>query len=279
MTNNPLRELHNIGQSFWYDSLSRDMIVNGDLKKMVEEDGLRGITSNPTIFQQAIAKSSLYDGLIEHEARKGKTKEQIFDLIAQQDIRGACDILRPVYDASGGADGFVSLEESPLIAHDLEASISEGYRLKELVGRPNLLVKVPATPAGIKATKELLVNGVSVNNTLMFSIANYDATAETYIAALEERAERGLPLDAVASVASMFVSRIDSKIDGWIDRMLKSEKDTMRRQSLQVLRGKVAIANGKQCYLHYKQFFHSARFKKLAARGARPQRVLTASTS
>ena len=279
MANNPLRELHKFGQSFWYDSLSRDMIANGDLKRMVEDDGLRGITSNPTIFQQAIASSSLYDETIEREGRKGKNKEEIFDVIAQKDIQDACDILRPVYDASHGADGFISLEENPHIAHDVKMSISEGYRLKELVNRPNLLVKVPATPAGIAATRELLVNGVSVNNTLMFSLDNYDAVAETYISAMEERAKRGLPLDEIASVASMFVSRIDSNIDGRIDGMLKTERDEVRRKELQVLRGKVAIANGKLCYLHYKQFFHSARFKGLEEKGARPQRVLTASTS
>lgn len=279
MLQNPLLQLHEQGQSFWYDSLSRDMIANGDLKKMVEEDGLRGITSNPTIFHQAISLSNLYDETIRIEAHKGKAKEEIFDIIAQKDIRDACDILRPIYDTSDGRDGYVSLEENPQIAHDKDASISEGYRLNDLVNRPNLLVKVPATPAGIAATKELLTNGVSVNNTLMFSLDNYDAVAETYVSALEERNDRGLPLDRVASVASMFVSRIDSKIDELIKQTLASEQNNEKRTILQKLLGKIAIANGKQCYLRYKQHFQNPRFEILAQKGARTQRILTASTS
>jgi transaldolase len=279
MSENPLRQLYDYGQSFWFDSLSREMIVNGDLKRMIEDDGLRGITSNPTIFHEAVSKSDLYDETIAREARQGKSSKEIFDVIAQEDIRAACDLLRPVYDDSQRTDGFVSLEESPHIAHNTEASIGEGHRLRELVDRPNLFVKVPATPEGIPAVKELLTAGVNVNITLMFAQENYAAVAEAYLSAMEERQRRGSPLDTVASVASMFVSRIDTKIDGWIDEMVERERDADRREAVKWLRGKLAMANAKLCYQHYNRFFGSERFLKLAQDGARPQRVLFASTS
>jgi transaldolase / glucose-6-phosphate isomerase len=279
MSENPLRQLYDYGQSFWFDSLSREMIVNGDLKRMVEDDGLRGITSNPTIFHSAVSSSDLYDETIAREARRGKSSEEIFYVIAQEDIRAACDLLRRVYDDSQRTDGFVSLEESPHIAHDTEASIREGHRLRELVDRPNLFVKVPATPEGIPAVKELLTDGVNVNITLMFAQENYAAVAEAYLSAMEERQRRGLPLDTVASVASMFVSRIDTKVDGWIDNIVEQEPDAGRREAVKSLRGKLAIANARLCYQHYHKFFGSGRFLKLAQDGARPQRVLFASTS
>jgi transaldolase / glucose-6-phosphate isomerase len=279
MSENPLRQLYDYGQSFWFDSLSREMIVNGDLKRMVEDDGLRGITSNPTIFHSPVSSSDLYDETIAREARRGKSSEEIFYVIAQEDIRAACDLLRRVYDDSQRTDGFVSLEESPHIAHDTEASIREGHRLRELVDRPNLFVKVPATPEGIPAVKELLTDGVNVNITLMFAQENYAAVAEAYLSAMEERQRRGLPLDTVASVASMFVSRIDTKVDGWIDNIVEQEPDAGRREAVKSLRGKLAIANARLCYQHYHKFFGSGRFLKLAQDGARPQRVLFASTS
>jgi transaldolase len=169
MSENPLRQLYDYGQSFWFDSLNREMIVNGDLKRMIEDDGLRGITSDPTIFHSAVSTSDLYDETMDREARRGKSSEEIFDAIAQEDIRAACDLLRQVYDDSQRTDGFVSLEESPSIAHNTEASIREGHHLRDLVDRPNLFVKVPATPEGIPAVKELLTAGVNVNITLMFA--------------------------------------------------------------------------------------------------------------
>jgi transaldolase len=289
MSQNPLRQLYDYGQSFWFDSLSREMIVNGDLKRLIEDDGLRGITSNPTIFHEAVSKSALYDETIAREAGRDKSIEEIFDIIAQEDIRAACDLLRQVYDNSQRTDGFVSLEESPHIAHDTEASIREGRRLRELIDRPNLLVKVPATPEGIPAAKELLIEGVNVNITLMFAQENYAAVAEAYLSAMEERQRKGLPLDIVASVASMFVSRIDTKVDGWIDEMMEQELYTTqmagqelygaKKEALKSLRGKLAIANARLCYQRYKKYFESERFLKLAQDGARPQRVLCASTS
>jgi transaldolase len=279
MPENPLRQLYDYGQSVWFDSLSREMIVNGNLKRMIEDDGLRGITSNPTIFHSAVSDSDLYDETIARGARQGKNSGEIFDVIVQEDIRAACDLLRPVYDGSQRIDGFVSLEESPHIAHNTEASIREGHRLRELIDRPNLFVKVTATPEGIPAVKELLTAGVNVNITLMFAQENYAAVAEAYLSAMEERQRRGLPLDTVASVASMFVSRIDTKVDGWIDEMVEREPDVDRREAVKRLRGKVAIANAKLCYQHYNRFFGSERFLKLAQDGARPQRVLCASTS
>jgi transaldolase len=279
MSENPLRQLYDYGQSFWFDSLNREMIVNGDLKRMIEDDGLRGITSNPTIFHSALSNSDLYDETIAREARQGKSSEEIFYVIAQEDIRAACDLLRQVYDDSQRTDGFVSLEESPHIAHDTEASVRDGHHLWELIDRPNLFVKVPATAEGVPAVKELLADGVNVNITLMFSQENYAAVAEAYLAAMEERQRRGLSLDPVASVASMFVSRIDTKIDGWIDNIVEQELDPDRREALKSLRGNLAIANAKLCYQHYNRFFGSERFLKLAQDGARPQRVLFASTS
>jgi transaldolase / glucose-6-phosphate isomerase len=279
MSENPLRQLYGYGQSFWFDSLNREMIVNGDLKRMIEDDGLRGITSNPTIFHSALSSSDLYDQTIAREALQGKSSEEIFYVIAQEDIRAACDLLRQVYDDSQRSDGFVSLEESPHIAHDTEASVRDGHHLWELIDRPNLFVKVPATWEGIPAVKELLTDGVNVNITLMFAQENYAAVAEAYLSAMEERQRQGLPLDTVASVASMFVSRIDTKVDGWIDNVVEQEPDADRREALKSLRGKLAIANARLCYQHYSSFFRSERFLKLAQDGARPQRVLLASTS
>jgi len=278
MSENPLRQLYGYGQSFWFDSLNREMIVNGDLKRMIEDDGLRGITSNPTIFHSALSSSDLYDQTISREALQGKSSEEIFYVIAQEDIRAACDLLRQVYDDSQRSDGFVSLEESPHIAHDTEASVRDGHHLWELIDRPNLFVKVPATWEGIPAVKELLTDGVNVNITLMFAQENYAAVAEAYLSAMEERQRQGLPLDTVASVASMFVSRIDTKVDGWIDNVVEQEPDADRQEALKSLRGKLAIANARLCYQHYNSFFRSERFLKLAQDGARPQRVLFAST-
>jgi transaldolase len=279
MPENPLRQLYDYGQSFWFDSLNREMIVNGDLKRMIADDGLRGITSNPTIFHSALSSSDLYDKTIAREAHQCKSSAETFYVIAQEDIRAACDLLRQVYDDSQRTDGFVSLEESPHIAHDTEASVRDGHHLWELIDRPNLFVKVPATAEGIPAVKELLSDGVNVNITLMFSQENYAAVAEAYLTAMEERQRRGLPLDTVASVASMFVSRIDTKVDGWIDNIAEQELEPDRREALKSLRGKLAIANAKLCYQHYNRLFGSERFLKLAQDGARPQRVLFASTS
>lgn len=279
MARNPFRQLYEHGQSFWYDSLSREMLVSGKLERMVNEDGLRGITSNPTIFHEAISKSRMYDETIAREARNGKSTERIFDTIAQEDIQAACDILNTVYASSSGSDGFVSLEESPHIAHNTDASIVEGHRLDKLVDRQNLFIKVPATPEGIPAVRELLRNGVNVNITLMFALSDYDAVAEAYISALEERDSRGWPLSTLSSVASMFVSRIDTKVDGWIDEMMEKTEDPGRKDALKSIRGQTAIANARLCYQRYKKHFESDRFRRLQERGARPQRVLFASTS
>lgn len=276
---NPLRNLYDYGQSFWYDSLSRDLIANGELKRMVEEDGLRGVTSNPTIFHEVVSQSDLYDDTIAREGRVFGSAGEIFDVIAREDIRAACDLLRPVYNDSQGADGFISLEESPHLAHNTAGSIKEGHRLRDLIDRPNLFVKVPATPEGVPAVRQLLTEGVNVNITLMFSLDNYDAVADAYLSALEDRHRHGLRLDNIASVASMFVSRIDTKVDGWIDKMAEQQESAERKEALKALRGKIATANAKQCYLRYKKHFQSDRFRELERHGARPQRVLFASTS
>lgn len=286
MTENRLTQLHGQGQSFWFDGLSRQMIEDGTIKRMVREDGLRGITSNPTIFAEALSQGSKqYDEIIAEGAVAGRSPEQVFDEIAKHDIRDACDILRAVYDDSGGRDGFVSLEESPRLAHDEEASVREGHRLYELVDRPNLLVKVPATPEGTAAFRRLISEGCPVNVTLMFSLRQYDEVAEAYISALEDRHRRGEPLD-VPSVASIFVSRIDAKIDGWIDETDEAvdsppdegAPDMRRRDLLTSLRGTAAVANAQAAYARFKELFRSERFGALAEAGARPQRLLFAST-
>ena len=276
MTKNPLVQLHSMGQSFWFDGLSRQMIEDGTIKRLIDDDGLRGITSNPTIFAEALSNGSkVYDDIIAKGADAGRAPEQIFDEIAKKDIEDACDLLRPVFDEADGHDGFVSLEESPRLAHDTRESVAEGVRLHKMVDRPNLLVKVPATPEGIPAVHDLIVDGWPVNVTLMFSVEQYRQVAEAYISAIEERARRGLNLD-VPSVASIFVSRIDAKIDPWID-------DGVALQSAMAVaeefRGKTAVINARECYRLFKALFHSDRFAPLSQHGAHPQRLLFASTS
>lgn len=267
---NQLQQLLSQGQSIWYDFISREFIESGEMARLVAL-GIRGMTSNPTIFEKAVAGGDLYDEQIERLSAAGSSTGEIANALFIQDIRSACDLLRAVYDESGGADGFVSLEVNPRLAEQTEATINEAHVLWKAIDRPNLMIKIPATPQGIPAVRRCIAAGINVNITLMFSLEQYRSVAGAYIEALEERLASGLPVDRMASVASVFVSRIDSLIDSLLEKIGSEEALT--------LRGKGALANSKLVYSEYQRLFGDARWARLASAGARPQRPLWASTS
>ena len=275
---NPLVDLGPQGQSVWYDSISRSLITSGDLARLIAEDGVRGMTSNPAIFEKAISGSDDYTDDLARHAAVGLSPLQIYEAIAIGDIQAAADELRPVYDATQGADGYVSLEVSLHLADDVQGTIDEAQRLAQAVDRPNLMIKVPGTAAGIPAVEALIGKGLNINITLLFAQANYAAVADAYIAGLEALASADGDVGSVASVASFFVSRIDALVDSTLEQMLQDEKDEDRRASLEALRGRVAIANAKLAYQHYQALSAGDRWQALAAKGARPQRLLWAST-
>ena len=277
MSQTPLHDLHAHGQSVWLDFLSRDLVDSGELARLVAEEGVRGMTSNPTIFQEAIKGSDTYDTDIRRLGAEGFTPEQMFEAIAVDDISAACDVLRPVFDESGMTDGFVSLEVSPRLAHDTDGTVEEARRLVAAVDRPNLMIKVPATPAGLPAVETLIAEGVNVNITLIFAQAVYRGVVEAYLSALENRAARGEPVDDVASVASTFVSRIDTAVDTRLEGLLAERPDDA--DEIRSLLGKAAIANSKAVYQTFEEISASERYQVLAADGAQPQRPLWASTS
>ena len=277
MSKNPLLDLQIHGQSVWLDYLSRDLIQSGQLERLVAEDGLRGLTSNPTIFHGAITGSQTYDDEVHALSSAGMPAPDIFETLAVRDIVAACDVLEGVYDTSDGADGFVSLEVSPHLAHDTDGTVEEARRLAASVDRPNLMIKVPATDAGLPAIKTLLSEGICVNITLIFAQGVYAQVAETYLQALEVRADRGQSLDTVSSVASTFVSRIDTAVD---DELVKCiEQASANAEEARMLLGKVAVANSRAVYKIFTEMFSTERFEALAAQGARRQRPLWASTS
>jgi transaldolase/glucose-6-phosphate isomerase len=277
---NPLKALLSYGQSLWLDYIRRDLITGGSLKKMIAEDGLRGMTSNPTIFEKAIAGSSLYDDILKSLAsRRDLDTKARYEQIAIRDIQGAADLLRPVYDESNFRDGYVSLEVSPLLALKTQETIDEGRRLWKAVNRENVMIKVPGTPEGLPAIRQLIGEGININVTLLFAQEVYQEVAEIYIAGLEELAKRGGNLKKMAGVASFFISRIDTLVDSKIDEKLKTASDPQQETSLQNLKGKVAIANGKLTYRRYQRIFSGPRWQALASQGAQTQRVLWASTS
>lgn len=277
MSQTPLHELHAHGQSVWLDFLSRDLVDSGELARLVAEEGVRGMTSNPTIFQEAIKGSDTYDEDIRRLGAQGLTPEEMFEAIAVDDIAAACDVLRPVFDESDMTDGFVSLEVSPRLAHDTEGTVEEARRLVARVDRPNLMIKVPATPAGLPAVKTLITEGVNVNITLIFAQAVYRGVVDAYLSALENRAAAGEPVDDVASVASTFVSRIDTAVDAQLETLLADRPNDA--DEIRSLLGKVAIANSKAVYEIFEQISASERYQALAADGAQAQRPLWASTS
>ena len=279
MSTNPLRQLHDLGQSVWLDQLSRSLLTTGGLQRLIDEDGLRGVTSNPTIFQKAISGSQDYAEQLEKLARSGSNISHIYEEIVLQDISNAADVLRGVYEANDGADGFISLEVSPLLANDTKATIEEAKKLFARLSRPNVMIKVPGTPAGLPAVEELLFSGLNINITLIFAVEVYEHVAEAYIKALERRVAAGLPVDRIASVASFFVSRIDSMVDKQLGQLAEKATDDEQKQRINALMGKAAIANAKVAYESFKRIFGSDRFAKLKEKGARVQRPLWASTS
>jgi transaldolase len=271
---NRLVQLQDFDQSVWLDSISRGLVQSGQLQALVDNDGLRGMTSNPAIFEKAISGSDDYRDQLRALHAAGKSTTEIYEAVAITDIQSACDVLRPVYDASDGEHGLVSLEVSPELAFDTEGTIAEVRRLWQQVDRPNLMIKIPATDEGVPAVQQMLTEGHNVNITLMFSLTDYDNVAEAYISALEARAAAGAPIDRIASVASFFVSRIDTLADELLEARVQAGETRA-----QELMGQVAIANAKVAYQHFLEFFKSERFRKLEAKGARVQRVLWASTS
>ena len=276
MADNRLKQLHDAGQSIWLDFIDRSMLRNGDLQRRIRDDSLTGMTSNPTIFQKALAEGTAYDDQLrtidgEHTAM------ELFEVIATTDVRDACDIFRPVFDSVNGADGFVSIEVSPAAANDAQATVEEAQRLWATVNRPNVMIKVPGTIEGAKAVRQLTAAGVNVNITLLFAIAAYKRVIDAYIDGLEDRVKAGKDISKIHSVASFFVSRVDSEVDKRLDAMIKA--DPAKAQVLSALHGKAAIANAKLAYALFQQDFGSARWKALAAKGGNVQRPLWASTS
>jgi transaldolase / glucose-6-phosphate isomerase len=275
---NPLKGLLAYGQSPWMDYIRRDLLTGGGLQKFIAEDGLRGMTSNPTIFEKAINGSTLYSDILNSPEAKSLNAKQLFEKIAIRDVQDACDIFRPVYDESKHRDGYVSLEVSPFLGNDTNGTIEEARRLWKSVNRPNVMIKVPATPEGIPAIRQLLEEGLNINITLLFAQSAYEKVAEAFIAALEARAAKGQPINHIASVASFFVSRIDTLIDSKIDALLRSAAGDAKTL-LESLHGTIAIANAKLTYKKYQELFGGPRWKALAAKGAQTQRLLWASTS
>jgi len=265
---NPLLELGRLGQSLWYDYITRDLIASGSLARLIAEDGLRGMTSNPTIFEKAIAASHLYDEDIRRLSEQGQSAPEIFEWLAVADVRAACDVFMPLYASSAGADGFVSLEVSPALAEDASATIQEAERLWKAVNRPNAMIKIPGTRAALPAITRCIADGINVNVTLLFSLHRYSMVIEAFLAGIESGLERGLPVHSTGSVASFFVSRVDAKVDA-----------ALNRTPTHPLLGKIAIANAGLAYALFEQTLESPRWRRLAEAGARPQRPLWASTS
>ncbi|MCS7030800.1 MAG: transaldolase [Gloeomargarita sp. SKYG116] len=268
---NPLLEIPKYGQSIWMDNLSRNLIVSGELQRLITARGICGITSNPTIFQKAIAGNAIYDADIVAGAKAGLSVEQIYESLVFKDIQDACDIFRPIYDASQGVDGYVSIEVPPQLARDTEGTVREALRYFQTINRPNVMIKIPGTPEGLVAVERVIAAGVNVNITLLFSVQSYVETAWAYIRGLEARVERGEPIDRIASVASFFLSRIDTKVDKLLEAIGTDEA--------KALMGKTAIANAKVAYERFQEILAHPRWQALAAQGAKVQRLLWASTS
>jgi transaldolase len=276
MATHPLLELNKLGQSVWLDNLSRPLVRSGELARLVKEDGITGVTSNPAIFRKAMTEGDAYDEAIARLAQEGRSTMEIYENLAITDIQDACDVLLPVYQRTEGRDGFISLEVSPLLAADTEGTVKEAARLWEAVDRRNLLIKIPGTPEGVPAVEACLARGINVNVTLLFSLEAHEAVIDAHIRALETRAGRGEGLSGIASVASFFLSRIDVKVDKQLTIMAASGEQA---EAARALLGKVAVANAKLAYRLWEEKMDSDRWRKLAAAGAQVQRPLWASTS
>lgn len=281
MTNANLQKLTEYGQSIWMDYLNRSLIESGELKEKLDSWSLQGITSNPTIFEKAIAGNEVYDSGIQAGIEAEKSSEEIYESLIFEDIRNACDIFRPLYDETQGRKGYVSIEVSPHLARNTGETIAAARRFHREVSRPNVMIKIPGTVEGFGAIEQAIADGINVNVTLLFSVEDYKQAAWAYLRGLETRVQNEQPIDNIASVASFFLSRIDSKIDDRIDDRLKTEgsEELSEEARLQEVKGKVAIANAKVAYQAYQEIIESDRWQALAQRGARPQRLLWASTS
>jgi len=272
---NPLLQLKALGQSVWYDNIDRAQLISGQFKRLMDEDGIVGVTANPTIFQKSISHGNAYDEQMYQLIREGKSTNEIYEALIIQDIR----TVRPIYDSTNRQDGFVSLEVSPELAHDTKGTISEVRRFWKMVDRPNLMIKIPGTPEGIPAIRQSLSEGININITLIFSIENYLLVADAYLSALEERNSEGKDISHIASVASFFVSRVDTLVDKLLEDQIKATSDSTRQQLLKSLEGKAAIANARLVYQEFKRIFSTPRFESLKHAGAHVQRPLWASTS
>lgn len=269
MTTSKVKQIHDFGQSIWLDFIDRNFIKSGELKKLIDEDGVRGVTSNPAIFEKSISGSDAYDEQIAELSRQGKRNDEIFYAVAIDDIKAATDLFQPLYEEEvEGADGFVSLEVSPLLARDTEGTIAQAIDLWQKVGRKNVMIKIPGTAEGLPAIRKCISEGININVTLLFGLPRYEEVTEAYISGLEDRVNAGKSINQIASVASFFLSRIDIVAD-----------PLLQEKGFGELKGEVAIASAKKAYQIYKRVFGSERFKKLEEKGARPQRVLWASTS
>jgi len=288
MAKNTLKDLHDVGQSIWLDSIDRRMLHDGELDRRIRDDALTGMTSNPTIFQKALASSNAYDEQIteaeeidavrDAEDREGLTSWQVFELLETTDVRDACDHFAGVYSSTRGADGYVSIEVSPGVAGSRDATVAEARRLWKTVDRPNVMVKVPGTPEGAFAVRTLIAEGINVNITLLFGIDAHERVINAYIEGLEERVKKRQPIDGIASVASFFVSRVDTEIDKRLDALI-AKAPQPEKERLEMLKGRAAIANAKLAYRLFAQKFAGPRWEALAKQGARVQRPLWASTS
>ncbi|NEO11689.1 MULTISPECIES: transaldolase [unclassified Moorena] len=277
---NPIFQIEkNYGQSIWMDNLSRTLIESGELKELIKTRGICGITSNPAIFEKAIAGNAIYDADIEAGIRAEKSVMEIYESLVFEDISNACDIFKPVYDQTNGLDGYVSIEVPPTIAKDTQSTISEAQRYYEAIGRENVMIKIPGTPEGLPAVEQAISEGINVNVTLLFSVESYVETFWAYIRGLEKRAAEGKDISKIASVASFFLSRIDTKVDAKLEEKSAASDDPNVTEKLKGIEGKVAIANAKVAYQKYKEIIQSDRWKALSAKGAQVQRLLWASTS
>ena len=277
MKTNPLKKLESFGQSVWLDYIRRDLITSGRLQHMIQEDGIRGMTSNPSIFEKAIAESQEYDEAVRGLVLRGKNAKEIYEDLTERDVQSAAYEFGSLYETTDGNDGYVSLEVNPHLAHDTKGTIEEARRLSTTLNRPNIFIKVPATAEGLPAIQQLISEGISVNVTLLFGLPRYRQVVEAYIAGLEARVNQGKPVKQLASVASFFLSRIDTLVDSLLEKPIArggKEADLAKK-----VRGQVAVASAKMAYQMYEEIFAGVRFKKLAAQGARVQRLLWASTS
>jgi transaldolase len=278
MGKNRLQELHDVGQSIWLDSIDRRMLHDGELDRRIRDDALTGMTSNPTIFQKALASSNAYDEQITDAEEQGLTSWQLFELLETTDVRDACDAFAAVYSSTRGADGYVSIEVSPGVSSSADATVEEARRLWKTVDRPNVMVKVPGTPEGAIAVRRLIAEGINVNITLLFAIEAHARVIEAYLAGLEDRVKAHKPIDGLSSVASFFVSRVDTEIDKRLDALIAKAAQP-EKERLKMLKGRAAIANAKLAYRLFRQKFAGPRWEALAKQGARVQRPLWASTS